>query len=182
MGSEHPLQGINLPLSQRSSILNTGGLVASPFTGAVNDTVLLFSAAGAVTGPAAFIVETNDADAGTSVLLTRAGVYVVQLYLQQAPTQASTIGISQDVAAPGLAGRPSFAIAGFTDVLDSVSVAAQNPSIPVSSTVEVDNDLVAVGGSVIRFHGSTTGGAAPTGDFNQANPYYRIRLINALHA
>ncbi len=182
MGAEPTQQSINSPLSLRSAIVNTGGLVGSPFTGTANIAVLLFTAAGVVTGPAAFYNEVNDAAAGTSVTLTRAGVYSVTLHLEQAATQATTMGISQDVAAAGLNSRPAFTIAGFEDVWGSLSTAATNPSMTVTTPIYVDDALVGAGGSVIRFHATTSGGAAPAGDLNAAPAYYRIRLVNALHA
>lgn len=173
----HHAANINLPIAFRSSIVNTGGFVGSPFTGAVNDTVLLFQSAGDVTGPPSYMIEDNDADLGTSVTITSAGVYIVELHIEEAALQASTIGISQDVDAAGLSARPSFAIGGFLAVANALSVAAS--AIPMNLTVPVIVTAQQAGdGSVIRFHGSTSGGAAPAGDFNRDTPYYRITRIN----
>ncbi len=174
----HFSQNINLPLSARAEILNTGGLVATPFTGVVNDAVLLFTALGVITGPPAGIVQANDANAGTSVTLFQPGVYDVKLYLQQLAAQTTEYGISQDVAAAGLIGDPSFAIAGFLEVRRSVSIAGQTAEpLGISTTVFV-NAAQAANGTVIRFHATDGAGAAPAADFTAAACYYRIQRIN----
>jgi len=174
-------QNINLPLSERRGIINTGGLVASPFTGSASDAVLLFLAAGTVTGPTADIVETNSATLGTSVVITAPGVYEAKLYLQQVPAVTVVAGISQDVAAAGLTGDPSFAIAGFIDVQTKVTIAGQTAAAwSITSTIFVPPELE--GGTTIRFHATDGAGGAPAVSLTQAAPYYSIQKINDLHA
>ncbi len=178
--NHHLAQNINLPLALRSEIVNTGGLVADPFTGAVNDTVLLFAAVGAITGPAAYITEINEANNGTSVTLQKAGVYEVKLYLQEVASQTVVIGISQDVAAAGLNSDPSFAIAGFLDVQSGTTGVGQVQPMSLTTTIIVrPEDEVA--GTVIRFHASDGANGAPAGSFTQAAAYYRIRRVNQAH-
>ncbi len=177
----HLPQNINYPLSLRSEIENTGGLVATPFTGAVNDVVLLFTAAGTVTGPGIYITEVNDANNGTSVTVTKAGLYSYKLYFESFQAADIVFGVSQDVAAAGLTGAPSFAIAGFLDVQASTGVAAE-----VSKPLEIAGTFIVspeqeVAGTVIRFHASTPAGAAPAAILVQATAYYRIRRINQAH-
>lgn len=173
-------QGINRPLTERSEITNTGGLVASPFTGAVNDAVLLFLVAGTVVGVPAYISEVNDANAGTSVTLFKKGVYEVKLYLEQLAAQTSEFGISQDVAAAGLTDDPSFAIAGFLEVGVSTTIAGHRRPLSITTTVLVQPEQE-IAGTVIRFHATAGGDAPPAADFEQAAAYYSIRRLNDLH-
>lgn len=182
MGQPLP-QSLNFPLSERSEILNTGGLVAG-FTGAVNDAVLLFTAPGVITGPTpAYITQANDANAGTSVALLKKGVYSVKLYLQGAGANTVEYGMSLDVAAAGLNSDPSFAIAGFQDVQTLVGVAGTT-AIPaeISSTIIVSPEDEGGGGTIVRFHATAGGDAAPgAGSIVVAACYYRIRRINDAH-
>lgn len=176
-------QSVNFPLSERSEILNTGGLVAG-FTGAVNDAVLLFTALGVITGATpAYITQTNDANLGTSVALLKSGVYSVKLYLQAAGANTVDYGMSLDVAAAGLNSDPSFAIAGFQDVQSLIGVAGTT-AIPaeVSSTIVVSPEDEGGGGTILRFHATNGANAAPgAGSLTVAACYYRIRRINAAH-
>ncbi len=175
----HLAQSINLPLTERREIVNTGGLVVSPFTGAVNDAVLLFSAAGVVTGPAADMVETNNANDGTSVLVRKAGIYEIKLYVEQTAGTTVTFGVSDDVAAAGLNSDPSFAIAGFLDVQNSVTVAGHTAALSVTTYAFIRPEDQS---SIIRFHATNGANGAPAAALTAKAVYYRIRRINQLHS
>lgn len=177
-------QNINLPLDQRVEVLNTGGLVASPFTGAVSVAVLLFTAASVVTGPAAFASAANDANLGTIVTLNKPGIYSCKLYLQQVfdGAGAITFGISQDVAVGGLTAVPAFATAGMLAVRNNVNVATMtNTPLEIATRLTVSPEQ-ADAGSLVRFHCTLSAGLAPALSLVAAAAYFRIRRINQLHA
>ena len=175
-------QDINRPLAQRSAIVNTaGGLVASPFTGAVNTAVLLFAAAGIVSGPTSYIVEVNDAAAGTSVVLRKPGVYEVRLYLEITEPIDVRFGISQDVAAAGLNTEPSFATNGFLDVQRATTALLLSNSGPITTHILVRPEQ-SIAGTTIRFHATIVGGAAPANAFIAAGCYYTILRNNQEHS
>lgn len=178
----HLPQNINLPIAQRSELTNTGGIVAG-FTGTANDAVLLFATPFTPQqGPPSYIVETNDAAAGTSVSINEPGVYAVELYIEPAGANTVHFGISQDVAAAGLTTDPDFATAGFLAVGHAVSLAAAVLPALLQTTVMVSPEQ-SIAGSVIRFHATDGGDAAPgAGSIIVASCYYRIRKINQLHS
>lgn len=177
----HLPQNINRPLTLQSAITNTGGLVVSPFTGAVNTSILLFAVAGTVSGPTSYITETNDANAGTSVVLFKPGVYEVRLYTEIEEPVDVRFGISQDVAAAGLTTEPSFATAGFLDVQRATTAALAANAAPITTHVLVRPEQ-SISGTTIRFHATLVGGAAPTDALNQAPVYYTILRNNQEHA
>lgn len=174
----HAEQSINQSLSQRIEVLNTGGFVASPFTGSASIAVLLFTAASTITGPAAYATAVNSATLGTVVTLFKPGRYSVELGLVTAASIAPVIGLSQDVAVAGLTTTPTFANAGTTDVLATLVPAATNLPVKISTEIIVPRSLSQVG-SVIRFLAALAGDAAPALGFIQASGYFRIRNIGA---
>jgi hypothetical protein len=183
----HLAQNINLPLSARNELLNTGGLVASPFTGAVNTSVLLFAAAATPTGPQGAVAipswafATNDANAGTVVVLLEPGMYFAQLYVQQVASVDVTYGISQDVVVGGFTAVPAFATAGMLAVQRRVTIAGQTQiSTPLSAYIPVSPENSQIGTSV-RFHATLTAGGAPAVTQTAAAAWFRIRKINDLH-
>lgn len=177
----HLPQNINRPLTLQSAIVNTGGLVVSPFTGAVNTSILLFAVAGTVSGPTSYITETNDAAAGTSVVLFKPGVYEVRLYLEITEPVDVRFGISQDVAAAGLNTEPSFATAGFLDVQRATTAVLLSNSGPITTHVLVRPEQ-SIAGTTIRFHTTLVGGAAPAAALIAAGCYYTILRNNQEHA
>ncbi len=178
-------QNINNPDDQVAAALNTiGGFVASPFTGAVNDTVLLFAAASLVLGPPSYIVAANDANAGTSITIFKPGVYLTEFYCEGAGEPVDFVyGLSQDVAPAGLNSAPSFAIAGFLDVqrITYAAVVGTTPNVSIKSYVVVSPEQSAAG-SIVRFHASTAAGAAPALDLLQATPFFKILRVNQAHS
>lgn len=174
-------QNINNPLAQRRSIVNTGGLVASPFTGSTNDVVLLFNAAGTVTGPAADIVETNSATDGTSVLISAPGIYLVSLYVEVVESVTVIAGISQDQTTNLAGADPAFATPGVLDVQTMTLPASTLAGISISRAVFVSPED-ADAGSTIRFLASDGSNGAPTSALTQAACYYTIEQINQLHS
>lgn len=176
-------QNINRPLSHRLAIVTTGGLVASPFTGAVNTAVLLFANLGTVSGPTTEMVSDNDGDDGTSIAIVKPGVYQVRLYLEADEPIDVRVGISQDVAAGGLTAEPSFATAGMLDVQRFTTLANLANAMCLSRNVIVSPEQSLAGvGSLIRFHATLVGGAAPAGAFVQAAAYYTIVRNNQAHS
>jgi len=175
-----PVQNTNQSLSQVVEALNTGGLVASPFTGSVNISVLLFTAATTLTAATPFMTAVNSAANGTSLTIFKPGRYSVELGLATLAGVAPTFGISQDVAAAGLTGVPAFTIAGFTDVLPSLVPAATNIPIKITSELVVSR-AQAQAGSVIRFHAALAGPAAPAASIVQTSAYFRVRNIGAAY-
>ncbi len=172
-------QDINNPLTEQRSFVFTGGLVASPFTGASATAVLLFIAGGTQEGPPADIVVDNDADDGTTVTLNKQGIYEVKLYLEQLASVVLEYGISEDVAAAGLTDDPDFAIAGMLEVGNSTTPAANVFPLELVTTVTVAQGEL---GKVIRFHATDGANGAPALRFTQIAPYWSIRRINQLHA
>jgi len=174
----HPRQNTNQSLSQLVEVFNRGPLVASPFTGSVNDAVLLWANASTVTGPGAYATTVNSASAGTSVTLFKPGRYSVELGLASAASVPLSVAISQDVAAAGLNSTPTFAINGIVDVLRMVVPAAMN--IPFKFTTELHVPRTAEqAGSIVRFHATLDAGDPPTNAIIQASAYFRIRNIGA---
>ncbi len=182
--TDHLAQNINRPLSHRLAIVNTGGLVATPFVGAVNDAVLLFTAAG-TQSPVGNVemVEDNDGDDGTSIAIVKPGVYQVRLYLEITEPFDVRFGISQDVAAAGLTTEPSFATDGFLDVQRNTAANMLSNSAGISRNVIVSPEQSLAGvGSVIRFHATLVGGAVPTNALIAAGCYYTIVRNNQAHS
>jgi hypothetical protein len=185
-------QNINQPLATRLEVLNTTGLVATPFTGSASTTVLNFAGAATFVGPQgavqvpSWITATNSATLGTIVTIFKKGVYIVEFYLQQLATGAAgfdiTWGISQDVAVGGLTAVPSFATSGMLTVQRNVSIIDElvvpHPiSVPIMVSPEQEQ-----AGSLIRFHAALTAGGPPvdalTADAGGA--WFRIRAVNDL--
>ncbi len=182
-------QAIDLPLASRNELLNTGGLVATPFTGSGNTAVLLFTAAATPTGPQGAVAipswatSANDAVAGTSVTILKPGMYFVQLYAQQVASVDVVYGISQDVAAAGLLATaiPAFATAGFVSVQRRVTIAGQSQTSTLLSAVIPVSPEQSQLGSVIRFHATLGATGAPAATQTAAAAWYRVRKINDLH-
>lgn len=175
-------QGINNPLSEQRSFVNNGGLQASPFTGVVNDAVLLFAAGGTQVGPTGDIVVANDANDGTSVTLNKSGIYEVKLYLEQLAATVLEYGISEDVAAAGLVNDPDFSILGMLEVGNNTTIAGQLQPIELVTTVLVSPEEEGGAGKVVRFHATDGANGAPALRFTQAACYYSVRRVNQLHA
>lgn len=182
-------QAIDLPLAARNELLNTGGLVASPFTGSVNTAVLLFAAAATPTGPQGAVAipswatSDNSATLGTSITLLKPGMYFVQLYVQQVASVDVVYGISQDVAAAGLLATaiPAFATAGMLAVQRRVTIAGQTQTAtPLWAIVPVSPEQSQLG-SVIRFHATLGATGAPAVTQTAAAAWYRVRKLNDLH-
>jgi hypothetical protein len=189
-------QNINQALDSRVEVLNTTGLVPSPFTGATSTTVLLFVGAptfvgpqGAVTIPS-WLTAVNDANLGTVVTILKPGVYQVDLYIEEVADAMVgfdvVYGISQDVAVGGLTAVPAFATAGMLAVQRNVSVVNEAiVPLPISTTVMVSPEQ-SIAGSAIRFHAALAGGGPPVDALNPAaddpSAWYRIRRIDQLHA
>ncbi len=181
-------QNINQPLATRLEILNTTGLVATPFTGSLSTSVLLFAGASTFVGPQgavqvpAWIATANSATLGTTVTITKKGVYMVELYVQQLAAFDAVWGISQDVAVGGLTAVPAFSTVGMLTVQRNLSVATEtivphHISVPVLVSPEQEQL-----GSVIRFHAALAGSAPPVDAFTAGSPgaWFRIRAINDL--
>jgi hypothetical protein len=186
-------QHIDRPLSARNEVLNTTGLVATPFTGGTSTTVLRFNGAATFIGPQGavqvptWLTSVNDANLGTVVTIFKPGIYAVDFYLQIVATAMVgfdvTYGISQDVGAAGLIAVPSFATAGVLSVGRLVTIATEL-IVPVQVTVPVTvSPEQSIAGSAIRFQAALTAGGAPvdalTPDVGGA--WFRIRAENQLH-
>lgn len=179
MGRHLP-QNLNQPLALRNEIRNEGGLVATPFTGSVAIAVLLWNLAGDRVGPTDFMTELNSATEGTTVTIFKAGVYEATLRLEQAASQDTFYGISQDGVDAVRLTTPTFANAGMLDVQHSISAAATVRMLPITTDFVVRPEQEGTG-SVIRFHAAIAGDAAPAGDLVAAGCYYTIRRINQAH-
>ena len=177
-------QNINLPNIQEVSFLITGGLVAA-MTGTTNDAVLNFTGVAVIVGPTGAITSTNSVADGTTVGITLPGVYQVELGGTLGAAASAEMGISQDVAAAGLTTDPAFATAGMLDVLGATAPAATVIPFKLSTTVLVRANAAGQAGtpagSIIRFHGTAGGDAAPAG-LTQASWYARIQRIGDLAA
>jgi hypothetical protein len=186
-------QNINKPLESRLEILNTGGLVPTPFTGGTSTTVLRFAAASTFIGPQgavqppSFATAVNDANLGTVITIFEPGVYIADLYVQQIADAMVgfdvTLGISQDIGAAGLTAVPSFATAGILAVHRNVSIANELIiPLPVQAPFMVSPEQ-SIAGSVIRFHAALTAGGAPVDALTADVPgaWFRIRRENQLH-
>ena len=186
-------QNINQPLEHRVEVLNTTGLVPTPFTGAVATTVLLFAGASTFVGPQGavaiptWLTSTNDANQGTTVTIFKPGVYMVELYLEQVADAMAGFdlvwGISQDVAAGGLTAVPAYATAGMLTVERNVSIANE---LVIPHKIEVPvmvSPEQSIAGSVIRFHAALQAGGPPVDALTADTPgaWFRIRRVNQLH-
>ena len=139
------------------------GTVAGTGRGVVSTSVLLFSTAPA-TGDfgvptASWLVQTNDANLGSSFRVTVEGSYNAWLVLPSqsaAPGDSPFIGISLDASGAVLTTAPIMAI--FPSVQSSS--AEQDASLPgtefCSATVYVPQSEIDAGRGVIRFHVSPT--------------------------
>lgn len=179
----HLPQTINLPLAQRVEALNTGGLVASPFTGAVSVAVLLFTAATAITpaGSTAFISAVNDANLGTVVTINEPGVYEAELFVAQVASVDVVLGISQDVVVGGLTAVPAFATVGMLDVQRLVTIAGQTSTARGITSRIIVSPEQADAGSLVRFHATLQAGGAPAVALVAASAYFRITRLNQAH-
>lgn len=172
-------QNLNQNVSQIHGAFNNG-LAASPFTGSTNDNVLLFAAANeVVTGPAADVVIANSATIGTTVTLSKAGVYAVELGVGMLAAAAALIcGISQDITASGLTTAIDITSAGALDVTTPITIVDADLSFIKLTTFAFVTPIQEAAGSVIRFHAGVTGGGPPT-VMLQPLCYYRIRYMGA---
>lgn len=187
----HLRQNINQPLATRLELLNTAGLVASPYTGSASTSVLLFAGAdaamqyvgpqGAVQVPS-WITAISSATLGTVITIFKKGVYMVELYVEQLADFDLVWGISQDVAVAGLTAVPTFATAGMLTVERNVSVATETivpHQIAVPVMVSPEQEQL---GSAIRFHAALAGSAPPVDALTAGSPgaWFRIRAVNDL--
>jgi hypothetical protein len=187
----HLQQSINQPLAQRLEVLNTTGLVASPFTGAVAIATLLFAGASEFIGPQgavaipSWLTTINDADQGTLVRIFQPGVYMAELYLEQndVGTTDTTYGISADVDVAGLTAVPSFATPGMLAVARNQTVAGEtNVPLELCAPIDVSPDQ-SIAGVAVRFHATLSAGLAPEALVaGSPGAYFRIRRINQLHS
>lgn len=166
-------QSINQARFQDIGAFNSG-LVASPFTGSINDAVLLFAAANeSIQGPPEYTTVDNSVTLGTSVTLTKKGIYAVELGLSYlAAATLLVAGISQDAA--NLTADLLISDPGALDASGEISLAAATSGfLKLTTTVFVSPEQQAAG-SVIRFHASAAD-AAPSAMLTALTTYYRIR-------
>jgi len=139
------------------------GTVPGTGRGVVNTSVLLFStapAAGDFAVPtAAWLVQTNDANLGSSFRVTVEGTYIAELVLPSqsaAPGDSPVIGISIDATGAVLTTAPL--MAPFPSI--QAQSAEQDASLPgtefCSAPIYVPQSEVDAGRGVIRFHCSPT--------------------------
>ncbi len=172
------LQNINMARSLDVSAFNSD-LVATPFTGAVNDNVLLWQAANqAIGGPPSYTTIANDANLGTAVTLFKAGTYFIELSLAiTADVTAFIAGISQDIVASGLTTAIVIGSAGALQATGSITaIDADLGNIALSTYAFVSPEQEAAG-SVIRFHAGVAGGGPPTIMLTAATSWYRVRRV-----
>jgi hypothetical protein len=180
-------QTIDRPLAARNEVLNTTGLVATPFTGVTSTAVLLWTGAAGFTGPQGavqvptWLTATNDANLGTVVTIFKPGVYSAFLYCQQVASVDITYGISADVVVGGLTAVPAFATAGMLAVARRVTIAGQTQvGITLAAEIMVSPEQ-SIAGSVVRFHATLSAGGAPAASQTAAAVWFRIRKVNDLH-
>lgn len=167
-------QNLNLDAQKVGSVVNTGGVNATE-TGAVDDAVLRFDVAGpTIVGPVGDITVLTTANEGTIVTINRSGYYFIEFGGATIPSGTLMFGISANVAAAGLTDDPSFAIAGFLEVLQPlVTGAATDNPVDMATELEVIKGTAAL----VRFHGTNGGDAAPVLTANIASFYYRITRL-----
>lgn len=152
------LQRINLPQYPTQVAASSRGIVAG-FTGAVNDTVLLWSGVNDAIVPTASprVTITNDANAGTSVLITRPGIYLARLSLVVGVVGLPTIVAGINVGGAGLTVDPSF-----TTCVALGRVVIITADDRATITLAASINVVSPGQTVpVRFQASNGAGAAP---------------------
>ncbi len=172
------LQNLNQSRSQDHSAFNSD-LAASPFTGSVNDNILLWQAANqVVTGPGADFTIANSATLGTTVQINKKGVYFVELGVALISAAAAVVlGISQDVAAAALTGNILIGTAGALVASSIITLVDADFHFEALSTMVFVSPEQEVGGTIIRFHAGAAAGAPPTVMLAATTTYYRIRRI-----
>lgn len=166
-------QSINLPLSARSSIVNTAGLGATQ-SGTTDDAVLRWDAAATVVGLG--LAQTTTAAAGTTIAITRPGLYVYELGFDCDSSATVISGVSLNQTA-SLGAAPAFATSGVIDVLTSTAPAATVIPVKITGLVQVTRtQAFAAGGAILRFLGTTAAGATPAGIVT-ASAYYRVTKV-----
>lgn len=155
------LQSINLPQYPGNIAAQNRGLVAG-FVGAVNDTVLLWDPANQSIVPTADsgVTITNDANAGTSVLLVKPGIYVLRLSLVVNVTGTPTIVAGINVGGAGLTTDPSYTTC--VSVGRVVIITADDQAgIELVATINVESPGQTI---PVRFQASNGAGGAPAAD------------------
>ena len=170
----HLPQSLNQGRAVDVSAFNAG-LVATPFTGSTNTSVLLWDPANqALTGADDFRSVENSATLGTSVTLTRKGVYLVELNLAVTADAAALVaGISQD--GTDLNTDILITDAGALDATGLITNATDLTNVKLTTMAFVAPEQQ-IAGSVIRFHASA-GDAAPAIMLTQATSWYRVRWL-----
>ena len=171
------LPSINLQQYPQNFGARSRALVAG-FTGAVNDTVLLWTGANDTLAPttSSGITITNDANLGTSVLIDTPGIYVVRLSLEVNTVGTPTIVAGINIGGAGLTGDPSYAncvALGRVLIVTADDVAG----IELVTTI-----VVAEAGQTIpvRFQASNGAGAAPAAaSLAVANCLYSIDRVDS---
>lgn len=172
----------------RLVVTNVTDLVAGK-TGAVNTAVLLWSGAPAEDIGGDNVVDTNDADDGTTIVISQPGIYVAELDVLIVGDAAAnpTLGISKNVAVGGLTAVPAYATAGMLKVLPTTQPAATDVPQSVSAVFEVtDQEARAVAGgitgAIIRFHAAIAGPAAPGAGLAATPARYSVRALGPAFA
>lgn len=129
----------------------------------------------------------NTAAAGTTITVTKRGLWGVHLYAQVPASGGAAFGISLAAPATALqaADNPLPATAAFAGTL-LAGAAATAPAatvIPVSlyAIAVVSQDDIVVGNNVIRLHGNDGAGMAlADADIDQTEAHYRVTWLGDL--
>lgn len=172
------LQLQNMPQYSGTVSASSRGLVAG-FTGSTNDAVLLWSGTNDATTQLVpgDIAITNSATLGTSVAITRSGVYVVTLSLVVNVSGTPTIVAAITTQTTNLATDPSFANGAIVLGQVVTTTADDRSTITLSTTFNVGTTGLA---NPIRFMASNGAGAAPAADsLVIADCSYSINRVDA---
>ena len=168
-------QNLNQSRSQISSAFNAN-LAATPFTGVVSTSVLLWLVANeAVLGVPAYYTIANDANAGTTVQINKAGVYAVELGVAViAAATVLVLGISQD--ATNLTNNLVIADVGALDASGLITIVDADVTFFKFTTTVIVSPEQEAAGSIVRFHASAAN-VAPAAMLLAATSYYRVRRL-----
>ena len=125
------------------------------------------------------IADGSDANVGTVINITRAGIYECKLtYPAEAGGTINNIGISMNTNAAALTADPGMATVGIGDFGSVLSPAATNVPTKLSYIATVTKALAAAT-AVIRFHAGDGANAAPVGgDVIEAEARFSIHLVS----
>ncbi len=167
-------QNLNLDAQKQGSVVNTGGINATE-TGSTDDAVLRFDVAPpTIVGPVGDITVVTTAANGTIVTVNRSGRYFIEFGGATIASGTLHLGISSNVVAAGLVDDPSYAIAGFLEVLQPVVTGAATNN-PIDMAVELE--VIKGTAALVRFHGTNGADAPPVLTANIASFYYRITRL-----